>query len=55
MLEDVGEGRLVGFGENQSDTLAKSQVLLFCMKHPGIRLTAECISVKSRGEQDVLW
>lgn len=44
MMNNVKEGRLVSFGERRGSTSAKSEVLLFCLKHPRLNFTAECIA-----------
>jgi hypothetical protein len=45
MIDNVKEARLGCFGERRGDTLAKSKVLLFCLKHPRMKFTVECIGV----------
>ena len=46
MMKNVEEGRLLSFGERRSDTSAKSKVLLFCLKHPRMKFTADCVGVE---------
>ena len=45
MIKDVDRERLSDFWENHNDTLAKLRVLLFCMKYPKLKFTAECVAV----------
>lgn len=33
------------FGERRGDNLARSKVLLFCVKHPRMNFTVDCIGV----------
>jgi len=54
MRERVDSGTLSGVSENYSYSLTKLRVLLFCMKYPKLKFTAECVAVNQGIDRVVL-
>lgn len=54
MTKDVDTERLSGVRENNSAPLVKLRVLLFCMKHPRLNFTTDCIAVNKEVDKVVL-
>ena len=54
MIKGVDSGIRSGIRENHSDSLTKLRVLLFCMKYPKLKFTAECVAVNQGVDKVVL-
>jgi hypothetical protein len=54
MITDVERGRLSNALEDHSESLAKLRVLLFCMKHPKLKFTTDCVAVNQGVDKVVL-
>ena len=54
VISSVGSERLSDVWENHSGPLAKLRVLLFCMKYPKLKFTAEWVAVNQGIEEVVL-
>jgi hypothetical protein len=54
MIESVDSGILSSVSENHSYSLTRLRVLLFCMKYPKLKFTAECVAVNQGIDRVVL-
>lgn len=54
MINSVDKGKISTALESHSDPLAKLRVLLFCMKHPKLKFTADCVAVNQELDKVVL-
>lgn len=54
VMENVAERRIASFQGSRGNKLAKGKVLLFCLKHPKMKFTPDCIGVSQEINKAVL-